>query len=52
MCNITVHALINYLPLTTSVIAFVECSIKDEAVHAIIDWSKKTNNLYGIYTFA
>ena len=41
--------LLNHLPLTNSVIAFVECGITDEAGHAIIDWSKKTNNLYGIY---
>ena len=41
--------LLNHLPLTTSVIAFVECGITDEAGQAIIDWSTKTNNLNGIY---
>ena len=41
--------LLNHLPLTTSVIAFVECGITDEAGQAILDWSTKTNNLNGIY---
>ncbi len=41
--------LLNHLPLTTLVIAFVECGIIDEAGQAIIDWSTKTNNLNGIY---
>ena len=41
--------LLNHLPLTTSVIAFVECGITDEAGQAIIDWAAKTNNLNGIY---
>ena len=41
--------ILNYIPLITSVIAFVEYRITDEAEQAIIDWSTKTNNLNGIY---
>ena len=41
--------LLNHIPLTTSVIAFVECGITDKAGQAIIDWAAKTNNLNGIY---
>ena len=44
-----VITLLNYIPLTTSVIAFVECGITDKAGQAIIDWAVKTNNLNGIY---
>ena len=41
--------ILNYIPLITSVIAFVEYRITDEAEQAIIDRSTKTNNLKGIY---
>ena len=41
--------LLNHIPLTTSVIAFVECGITDKAGQAIIDWAAKANNLNGIY---
>jgi hypothetical protein len=41
--------ILNHIPLTTSVIAFVECGITDKAGQAIIDWVAKTNNLNGIY---
>ena len=44
-----VITLLNHIPLTTSVIAFVECGITDKAGQAIIDWAAKTNNLNGIY---
>ena len=44
-----VIALLNQIPKTTSVIAFVECGITDKAGQAIIDWVAKTNNLDGIY---
>ena len=44
-----VITLLNHIPLTTSVIAFVECGITDKAGQAIIDWAAKTNNLTGIY---
>ena len=41
--------LLNHIPLTTSVIAFVECGITDKAGQVIIDWAAKANNLNGIY---
>src|SRR6056300_295987 len=44
-----VITLLNHIPLTTSVIAFVECGITDKAGQAIIDWVAKANNLNGIY---
>jgi len=44
-----VITILNNIPLTTSVIAFVECGITDKAGQAIIDWAAKTNNLNGIY---
>ena len=44
-----VIAILNQIPKTTSVIAFVECGITDKAGQAIIDWATKTNNLDGIY---
>ena len=44
-----VIAILNLIPKTTSVIAFVECGITDKAGQAIIDWAAKTNNLDGIY---
>jgi hypothetical protein len=44
-----VIAILNQIPKTTSVIAFVECGITDKAGQAIIDWAVKTNNLDGIY---
>ena len=43
-----VITILNHIPLTTSVIAFVECGITDKAGQAIIDWAAKTNNLNGI----
>ncbi len=44
-----VITILNHIPLTTSVIAFVECGITDKAGQAIIDWAAKANNLNGIY---
>lgn len=44
-----VITLLSHIPLTTSVIAFVECGITDKAGQAIIDWAAKANNLNGIY---
>ena len=44
-----VITLLNHIPLTTSVIAFVECGITDKAGQAIINWAAKANNLNGIY---
>ncbi|MDA7469503.1 hypothetical protein N8918_03755 [Candidatus Pelagibacter ubique] len=44
-----VITLLNHIPLTTSIIAFVECGITDKAGQAIIDWAAKANNLNGIY---
>ena len=44
-----VISILNQIPKTTSVIAFVECGITDKAGQAIIDWAAKTNNLDGIY---
>ncbi|MDA9973031.1 hypothetical protein N9E39_03425 [Candidatus Pelagibacter ubique] len=44
-----VITILNHIPLTTSVIAFVECGITDKAGQAIIDWAAKTNNLNSIY---
>jgi hypothetical protein len=44
-----VITILNHIPLTTSVIAFVECGITDKAGQAIIDWAAKTDNLNGIY---
>jgi len=44
-----VIAILNQIPKTISVIAFVECGITDKAGQAIIDWVAKTNNLDGIY---
>ena len=44
-----VITILNHIPLTTSVIAFVECGITDKAGQAIIDWAAKINNLNGIY---
>ena len=41
--------LLYHIPLTTSIIAFVECGITDKAGQAIIDWAAKANNLNGIY---
>jgi hypothetical protein len=44
-----VIAILDQIPKTTSVIAFVECGITDKAGQAIIDWASKANNLDGIY---
>jgi hypothetical protein len=44
-----VIAILNKIPKTTSVIAFVECGITDKAGQAIIDWASKANNLDGVY---
>lgn len=44
-----VIAMLNKIPKTTSVIAFVECGITDKAGQAIIDWASKANNLDGVY---
>ena len=44
-----VIAILEQIPKTTSVIAFVECGITDKAGQAIIDWAFKANNLDGIY---
>lgn len=44
-----VIAMLNQIPKTTSVIAFVECGITDKAGQAIIDWASKANNLDGVY---
>ena len=44
-----VITILNHIPLTTSVIAFVECGITDKAGQAIIDLGAKANNLNGIY---
>ena len=44
-----VIAILDQIPKTTSVIAFVECGITDKAGQAIIDWTFKANNLDGIY---
>ena len=44
-----VIAILDQIPKTTSVIAFVECGITDKAGQAIIDWAFKANNLDGIY---
>jgi len=41
--------MLNQIPKTTSIIAFVECGITDKTGQAIIDWASKTNNLDGIY---
>ena len=43
-----VIAMLNQIPKTTSVIAFVECGITDIAGQAIIDWAAKTNNFASI----
>ena len=44
-----VITILNHIPLTTSVIAFVECGITDKAGQAIREWAAKTKNLNGIY---
>jgi hypothetical protein len=44
-----VITILNQIPKTTSVIAFVECGITDKAGQAIIDWAASANNLNGIY---
>jgi hypothetical protein len=44
-----VITILNQIPKTTSVIAFVECGITDKAGQAIIDWAANANNLNGIY---
>jgi hypothetical protein len=44
-----VISILNQIPKTTSVIAFVECGITDKAGQAIIDWAANANNLNGIY---
>ena len=44
-----VITMLNQIPKTTSIIAFVECGITDKTGQAIIDWASKTNNLDGIY---
>jgi len=44
-----VIAILNQIPKTTSVIAFVECGITDKAGQAIIDWAATTKSLDGIY---
>ena len=44
-----VIAILDQIPKTTSVIAFVECGITDKAGQAIIDWAFEANNLDGIY---
>jgi hypothetical protein len=44
-----VITILNQIPKTTSVIAFVECGITDKAGQAIIEWAANTNNLNGIY---
>ena len=44
-----VIAILNQIPKTISVIAFVECGITDTAGQAIIDWAATTKSLEGIY---
>jgi hypothetical protein len=44
-----VITILNQIPKTTSVIAFVECGITDKAGQAIIDWAANANYLNGIY---
>jgi hypothetical protein len=44
-----VITILNQIPKTTSVIAFVECGITDKAGQEIIDWAANANNLNGIY---
>jgi hypothetical protein len=44
-----VITILNKIPKTTSVIAFVECGITDKAGQAIIDWALENKQLNGIY---
>ena len=44
-----VITILNQIPKTTSVIAFVECGITDKAGQEIIDWAANANNLNRIY---
>jgi hypothetical protein len=44
-----VITILNRIPKTTSVIAFVECGITDKAGQAIIDWALENKQLNGIY---
>jgi hypothetical protein len=44
-----VIAILNKIPKTTPVIAFVECGITDKAGQAIIDWALENNEVNGIY---
>ena len=44
-----VIAIINQIPKTISVLAFVECGITDKAGQEIINWAVKANNINGIY---
>ena len=41
--------ILNHIPITTSVIAIVECGITDKAGQVIIEQAAKTINLNGIY---
>jgi hypothetical protein len=41
--------ILNKIPKTTFVIAFVECGITDKAGQAIIDWASENKQLNGIY---
>jgi hypothetical protein len=44
-----VISILNQIPKTTSVIAFVECGITDKAASAIIKWANEADNIDGIY---
>ncbi len=41
--------ILNHIPKTTFVIAFVECGISDKAGNAIIKCANNASNLNGIY---
>jgi hypothetical protein len=41
--------ILNKIPKTTSVIAFVECGITDKGGQAIIDWASENRYINGIY---
>ena len=41
--------ILNHIPRTTSVIAFVECEITNKAGNAITEWTNNASNLNGIY---
>jgi hypothetical protein len=44
-----VITILNKIPKTTSVIAFVECGITDKAGQAIVDWALENKQLNGVY---